>query len=155
MTKMLSESVLAAQLCLTLWPPWTVAHQAPLSMEFSSQEYWSEWPFPSPRDLPDPGNEPGSPALQPDSLLSEPPGKPTEMLSFPTIFTSKPRRTEEPGRLRSMGSQRVGHDWATSLSLSCPEQTLSKLLNSSKLLKNEDNIKSYRVYCADREIRDD
>ena len=43
--------------------PWTVAHQAPLSMEFSRQEYWSGLPFPSPGDLPDPGIEPRSPAL--------------------------------------------------------------------------------------------
>ena len=55
--------------------PWTVAHQAPLSMGFSRQEYWSGLPFPSRGDLPDPGIEPGSPALQADTLLSEPPGK--------------------------------------------------------------------------------
>ena len=53
-----------------------IAHQAPLSMKFSRQEYWSELPFPSPGDLPDPGIQPMSPALQADSLLSEPPGKP-------------------------------------------------------------------------------
>ena len=52
---------------------WTVVHQAPLSMEFSRQEYWSGLPFPPPGDLPDPGIEPGSTALQADSLLSEPP----------------------------------------------------------------------------------
>ena len=44
--------------------PWTVAHQAPPSMEFSRQEYWSGLPFPSPGDLPDPGIKPRSPALQ-------------------------------------------------------------------------------------------
>ena len=55
---------------------WTVAHQAPLSMEFSRQEYWSGLPFPSPGDLLDPGIEPGSLALQADSLPSEPPRKP-------------------------------------------------------------------------------
>ena len=55
--------------------PWTVAYQAPLSMGFSRQEYWSGLPFPSPGDLPDPGIEPGSPALQADALTSEPPGK--------------------------------------------------------------------------------
>ena len=57
----------------SLWPPWTVARQAPLSMGFSRQEYWSGLLFPSP-DLPDPGIEPGSPILQADSLPSEPPG---------------------------------------------------------------------------------
>ena len=56
--------------------PWTVAYQAPQSMEFSVQEYWSGLPFPSPGDLPNTGIEPGSPALQADALLSEPPGKP-------------------------------------------------------------------------------
>ena len=55
---------------------WTVAHQASLSMGFSRQEHWSGLPFPSPGDLPDPEIEPRSPALQVDSLLSGPPGKP-------------------------------------------------------------------------------
>ena len=53
----------------------TVAHQPPLVMGFSRQEYWSGLPFPSPGDLPDPGTEPMSPALQADALTSEPPGK--------------------------------------------------------------------------------
>ena len=53
--------------------PWTIAYQAPWSMEFSRQEYWSGLPFPSPGDLPNPGIEPGVPALQ--ALPSEPPGK--------------------------------------------------------------------------------
>ena len=56
--------------------PWTVAYQAPLSMRFSRQEYWSGLPFPSPGDLPDPGIELRSPALQADALTSEPLGKP-------------------------------------------------------------------------------
>ena len=51
--------------------PWTVAPQAPPSMGFSRQEYWSGLPFPSPRDLPDPGIEPRSPTLQADALPSE------------------------------------------------------------------------------------
>ena len=55
--------------------PWTVACQASLSMEFSRQQYWSGLPFPSPGDLPDPGIKSRSPALQADSLPSEPPGK--------------------------------------------------------------------------------
>ena len=62
--------------------PWTVARQTPLSMEFSRQEYWSELPFPSPGDLPDPGIELGSPALQADSLPSEPPRNPKLRLNL-------------------------------------------------------------------------
>ena len=56
--------------------PWTVAYQAPPSMGFSRQECWSGLPFPSPGDLPHPGIQPRSPALQADALPSEPPGKP-------------------------------------------------------------------------------
>ena len=61
---------LVAKSYLTLATPWTIACQAPLSMGFSRQEYWSGLPFPSPGDLPDPGIEPGSPALHADSLLT-------------------------------------------------------------------------------------
>ena len=56
--------------------PWSVAYQAPLSMGFSRQEYWSGLPFSTPGDLPNPGIELRFSALQADSLLSEPPGKP-------------------------------------------------------------------------------
>ena len=62
---------LVSKLCPTLATPWMVAHQAPLSMGFSRQEYWSRLPFPSPGDLPDPGIEPRSPVLQADSLPTE------------------------------------------------------------------------------------
>ena len=55
---------------------WTVAYQAPLSMEFSRQEYWSGLPVPSPQNIPNPGIKPRSSTLQADSLPSEPPGKP-------------------------------------------------------------------------------
>ena len=65
-----------AQLCLTLCNPMAVTRQAPLSMEFSRQEYWNGLLFPFPGELPDPGIEPRSPALQVDSLPSESPGKP-------------------------------------------------------------------------------
>ena len=53
--------------------PWTVAYQAPPSMGFPRQEYWSGLPFPSPGGLADPRSEPGSPAMQADTLPSEPP----------------------------------------------------------------------------------
>ena len=62
---------LVTKSCPTLVTPWTVVCQAPLSMAFSRQEYWNGLPFPSPGDLPYPGIEPGSPALQADSLPTE------------------------------------------------------------------------------------
>ena len=77
--------------------PWTVAYQAPPSMEFSRQEYWSGLPFPSPGDLPDPGIKPQSPTLQPDDMPSEPPvGSPefvkiaqrVPFTQFPQLVTS-------------------------------------------------------------------
>ena len=55
---------LAAQSCQTLWTPWTVASQGPLSMGFPRLEYWNGLPFPPPGDLPDPGIQPTSPELQ-------------------------------------------------------------------------------------------
>ena len=55
--------------------PWTVAHQAPLSVGFPREEYWSGLPFPLPGDLPDQGIEPASPALAGGFFTTEPPGK--------------------------------------------------------------------------------
>ena len=80
--------------------PWTVAHQAPPSMGFSRQEYWSGLPFSSPGDLPDPGIEPGSPALQADTLTSEPPGKPERMVRPSAKTESRGNRhfSSEKGR---------------------------------------------------------
>ena len=60
--------------CPTLVTPWSVAHQAPLSMGFYRQDYWSGLSFPSPGDLPDPGIEPGSPQLPAGSLPTGLPG---------------------------------------------------------------------------------
>ena len=71
--------VLVAQSCLTLCNPWTVVHQAPLSIEFSMQEYWSGLPFPPAGDHPDPGIKPTSlvsPALAGRFFPTAPPGKP-------------------------------------------------------------------------------
>ena len=66
---------------------WTVAYQAPLSVGFSRQECWSGLPFPSPGDLPDPGIEPGSPALQADALPSEPPMGVANLISGASAFS--------------------------------------------------------------------
>ena len=62
---------------------WTVAYQAPVSLGFPRQEYWSGLPFPSPGDLPDPEIEPESPGLPADSLPPEPPGMPKMMSNWP------------------------------------------------------------------------
>ena len=67
---------LVAKSCLTLATPWTVAHQAPLSMGFPRQEYWSGLPFSSPGDLPDPETKPAFPALQVDSSPPSCQGRP-------------------------------------------------------------------------------
>ena len=63
------------QSCPTLCDPTDCSPPGSMTMGFPRQEYWSGLPFPSPWDLPDPGIQPGSPALQADSLPSEPPGK--------------------------------------------------------------------------------
>ena len=81
---MKGKSLSHVQLFATLW---TVAHQAPPSMGFSKQEYWSALPFPSPGDLPNPGIEPGSSALEADALTSEPPNEEEKKIIEP--FTIK------------------------------------------------------------------
>ena len=66
---------LVTKFCLTIATPWTIACQVPLSIGFSRQECWNGLPFPSLGDLPDPGIEPGSSALQADSLSTKLQGK--------------------------------------------------------------------------------
>ena len=89
--KLLSSVQLSsvAQSCPTLATPWTVAHQAPLSMGFSRQVYWSGLPCPPPGNLPDPGTEPTLFCVliwQVDSLPVMPPGKPRDVNSLVKIF---------------------------------------------------------------------
>ena len=89
---------------------WTVAHQAPLSMGFSRQAYWSGLPFPSPGNLPDPGSEPQSPALQADSLLSESPRKPRGYINSHQLNPSvelKPFALDVHNSILQMGKVRV------------------------------------------------
>ena len=76
---------LVTKSCATLAIPWTITCQAPLSMRFSRQEYWSGLPFPSPGDLPDAGIEPKSPALQEDSLSTELQGKP-DLVNYLEVY---------------------------------------------------------------------
>ena len=87
---------------------WTVDHQAPLPMEFSREEYWSGVPFPTSRDLHDPGTEPGylvSPALAGGSLPPAPPGKPS--LWDQHCYYRQGKKSSE--KLCT----RFGHDWVT------------------------------------------
>ena len=81
-TSIVVVALLVTQQCMTATPQ-TVACQAPLSMGFSRQEYWSGLPFPSPEDLPNPGIKPGSPTLQADSLPSELQGRSSGTSAFP------------------------------------------------------------------------
>ena len=75
--------------------PWTIAHQAPLFMGFSRQEYWSGLPFPSPGDLLNPGIKPGSPTLQADFLPSVSPGKPRKDISYFQIRSLEKKETRK------------------------------------------------------------
>ena len=94
--------------CLTLVIPWPVAYQAPLSLGFPRQEYWRGLPFPSPRDLPDPGIKPSAPAMSPtlqaDSLPLSHRGSPSlfvlEMVKFRKEMAQGHRNH---GRIRSPG----------------------------------------------------
>ena len=100
---------------------WTIAHQDPLSMEFSRQEYWSGLPFPFLGDLPDSGIKPAISRIScigRQILLSLGHlGMEKAMATHSSTLAWKIPWAEEPGGLQSMGSLRVGHDWATSLSL--------------------------------------
>ena len=100
------EEVLAMSDSVT---PWTVASQAPLSMGFSRREYWSELPCPPPGDLPDPGIEPRSPALQAESLLLSHWGSPCVVkrtgvkvlgTQAPTLTRTTRRREDRDKRCR-------------------------------------------------------
>ena len=113
-------SGLVSKLCQTLATPWTVTCQASLSMGFSREEYWNGLPFPSPKDLPDPGIELGSPAFhgvaKSRTQLSEFTftfhfhALEKEMATHSSVLAWRIPGTEEPGGLPSMGSHRVGHD---------------------------------------------
>ena len=88
--------MLVIQSCPTLCDPWTVACQSPLSMEFSGQDYWSWVAMPFSRDLPDPGIEPRSLALQSGSLPYKPPRKPNKTYNHGLKFRGKNQRCFKP-----------------------------------------------------------
>ena len=105
--------------------PWTIVYQAPLSVGFSRQAYWSGLPFPSPGDLPDPGIEHGSPALQADALTSEPPGKrESKGKPFPKgwcqsfLYTARAMESREGSGLGGARTRQLAvlGDWSSLLS---------------------------------------
>ena len=101
--------------CPTLCSPMDCTCQAPPSMGFSRQGYWSGLPFPSPGDLPNPGSEPGSPAVQADSLPSEPQGGFKDQTLTPLHWKHEVLTTELPGKFMGffLGGGGVGGDGHT------------------------------------------
>ena len=99
--------------CLTLWPWQTIVHQAPLSVGFPRQEYWSGLPFPSPGYLSEPGIKPGCPALQADSL-PELQGKIFSLL-FEKLFIRYHiwKKCCLPSRFKKYGRQKMPRSWTT------------------------------------------
>ena len=95
--------------------PRTVAYQAPPSMGFSRQEYCSGVPFPSPGDLPNPGIEPRSPALQANTLTSEPPGKPQPLGQRWKIHSTTGMRGGHTTRAPTMPEHEENQMWAKSI----------------------------------------
>ena len=94
----------------SLASPWTVAHQAPLSMGFPRQEYWSELPFPSPGDLPDPEFKPTSPAWQADSLTLSYLGSPDMAFLELKVSWGEVSKPGSPGSLwTTLGISDEGH----------------------------------------------
>ena len=125
------ESLSCVQLFAT---PWVVVCQAPLSMEFSKQEYWSGELFPFPGDLPNPGTEPRSPALQVDSLPSEPPGKPRNWHTYTqfssVLSLSHVRLFATPWIAASQASLSITNSWVDSWSLPKPMSIESVMLSN-------------------------
>ena len=114
----------------TFVTPWTVACQAPLSMGFPRQEHWSGLPFPSQGDLPDPGIKPKSPALQEDSLLCKPPGKPYSELNECPVQMSSPNYPEDSWTyLLTVFTYRCAYIWCIPIDL----QKLSNCLSWRQL----------------------
>ena len=148
MMKLVSELVKVTQLCLTLQSEGVC--QAPLSLEFSRQEYWIGQPFPSPGDLPNPGIEPRSPTLQADSLPSEPPVKPVKLdkdflKSYFNVLKNLKRKHEQnedrnekyfcKNQMDPMKMKIIKSEMKCS-----PGQFTSRLNTASRLSTAEDNI---------------
>ena len=120
--------------------PWTVAYQAPQSTDFSRQEYWSGLPFPSPGDLPDPGIEPGSPALQADALPSESPGKPLYQRGFLRLLANEIWQWGHCVHLKEITANpatSLNLHWGKSTHWLWPESVLKRVVNGKNMQKKK------------------
>ena len=114
--------------------PWTVAYQAPPSMGFFRQEYWSGLPLPSPGNLPNPGIKPRSPALQEDDLPSEPQGKPLRRQK--PLGKAEEPEIKLPTFVGSSKKQESSRKTSTSVLLTRPKPlTVQIITNCGKFLK--------------------
>ena len=127
--------------CVQLFAtPWTIAYQAPPSMGFSRQECWSGLPFPSPGDLPDPGIEPRSPALQADALPCEPPGKPISWL--------RDEHKQEVPEINQIWPQEQTNqnDWLKETQKKCPHKSDLNYFEGSTLSLSESAHMFIHIY---------
>ena len=118
---------------------WTVAYQAPPSMGFSRQEYWSGLPFPSPGDLPNPGIKPRSPALQGDALTSEPPGKPNSHWGKEPS-TKKILSAHRPGKSKRYTTEDIAESKAFSYVIWMSNSHLKPNISKPELLFSLQNL---------------
>ena len=144
---MMLDDGLAAQLCLTLETSWTVAYQDILSVGFSRQEYWSGLTFPSPRDLPYPETELGSPTLQVDTP-SEPLGKSHWYcsLNFCSFYTDG-RNQRDTNRWRNMPCSWIGRINIVKISIlpkafyTCNANNFTVSMEIQKTSNSQSNLK--------------
>ena len=127
---------------------WTVTHQAPLSVEFSRQEYWSGLPFPSAGDLPDPGIEPMSPALQ--ANLSKPPGTAAANWNISSVQSLiRVRLFETPWTAAHQASLSITNSWNSSKPMSIESVMPSSHLILCPLLLLPSIFPSIRVFSSE------
>ena len=132
--------------------PWTVAPQAPLSMGFYRQEYWSGLPFPPPGDLPDPGIESASPALAGEFFTTEPPGKPSafSVWHFPNTNHPHGEGNDTPLQYSCLENPMdAGAWWAAVHGVTKSRTRLSNLTSLSLLCIGEGNGNPLQCSCLE------
>ena len=158
--QLINNCVLFFQLLSCVWlfaTKWTVVCQAPLSMGFSRQEYWSGFPFPSPGDVPNPGIKSRSPALQTDPLPSESPGKPL-IEADPLTTTQELAEELNTGlstfytwHLKQIGKVKKLDTWVPH-ELTTNQKTCHFEASSSLILHNNEPFLDWIVTCDEKWI---